>query len=259
MNRSFVSLDDSKIGRRKTTAILWKEKFSGSKGILNMLKKWIKHAIVSAKHCGKDVKASLSANLGISSVFEGHNRIRANSTFNGTMGRCSYMGEKCCLEGKIGRYCSIADEVTMTYGTHPINMVSTSPVFYSKSGIQCGKTYVDRTICEEVIYADNEYRAHVVIGNDVWIGYRATILSGVTIGNGAIIAAGAVVTKDVPDYAIVGGVPAKIIRYRFEESVVKQLLENQWWEKSENELTEIAGLFDNVEHYLQGEKKTKSS
>ena len=208
-----------------------------------IVKKLMKHLIVSFRNRGKDFKAALSSNIGPSSSFEGHNRVGENSTFNGFMGRCSYMGENCCLEGKVGRYCSIASEVQMTYGQHPLEMISTSPVFYSSSQSQCGISYCCETAVQETKYADPENRYHVVIGNDVWIGYRATILSGVTIGNGAVIAAGAMVTKDVPDYAIVGGVPAKLIRYRFSGEKIEKLQKSRWWEMDQQILKENASLF----------------
>lgn len=76
----------------------------------------------------------------------------------------------------------------------------------------------------------------IIIGNDVWIGTNAIILSGVTIGHGAIIAAGAVVTKDVPSYAIVGGNPAKIIKFRFNEAKIKELIEIKWWDWDEDKI-----------------------
>ncbi len=83
----------------------------------------------------------------------------------------------------------------------------------------------------------------VTIGNDVWIGVRVIILGGVKIGNGAVIGAGSVVTRDVPPYAVVAGAPARLIRYRFEEPVIRRLEELQWWNKSEEELRQLLPLF----------------
>ena len=81
-------------------------------------------------------------------------------------------------------------------------------------------------------------KGDIVIGNDVWIGYEAIVLSGVTIGDGAIIGTRSVVTKDVPPYTIVGGIPAKPIRKRFSDEVISKLLELQWWNWSENRIKE---------------------
>ena len=89
------------------------------------------------------------------------------------------------------------------------------------------------------------------IGNDVWIGLNATILDGVTIGDGAIVAAGAVVTKDVPPYAVVGGVPAKIIKYRFTESQIDFLLKFRWWEKDRKWIQQNYKRFQDIESFIE--------
>lgn len=110
---------------------------------------------------------------------------------------------------KIGNFCSIADKVTFMLGLdHPANLISTYPFKnYFFNGISAIS------------------KGDIILDDDVWIGYNVTILSGVHIGQGAIVAAGAVVTKDVPPYAIVGGVPAKVIKYRFSSDVVEQLMQ----------------------------------
>lgn len=83
----------------------------------------------------------------------------------------------------------------------------------------------------------------VKIGNDVWIGYRAIIPVNVTVGDGAVIAAGAVVTKDVPPYAVVGGVPAKVIKYRFSQDVIEKLLDLRYWDRPDEEIKKNINLF----------------
>lgn len=110
---------------------------------------------------------------------------------------------------KIGNFCSIADKVTFMLGLdHPTNLISTYPFKdYFFNGISAIS------------------KGDIILDDDVWIGYNVTILSGVHIGQGAIVAAGAVVTKDVPPYAIMGGVPAKIVKYRFSSEVVEQLMQ----------------------------------
>lgn len=135
----------------------------------------------------------------------------------------SYVGGGSRVQyAKIGKFCSIGPEVRIGLGKHPIHLRSTYPGFYAKDVSFYGVTPE---------YENPEYEYEPIsIGNDVWIGCRAMILDGVKIGDGAIIAAGAVVTKDVPPYAIVGGVPAKIIKFRFEPTHIEELLESKWWD-----------------------------
>lgn len=123
----------------------------------------------------------------------------------------------------IGKFCSIAcgAKFLFTSGNHAMQSLSTYtfPVFFEEWNLDV----------KDITSAwDN--KGDIVIGNDVWIGYEAVIMSGVTIGDGAIIGTRAVVTKDVPPYTIVGGVPAKTIRKRFDEDTIKKLLTLRWWE-----------------------------
>lgn len=127
---------------------------------------------------------------------------------NVKLGDYSYIGGYSHIQNAmIGKYCSIAPEVRIGLGIHPTNLKSTHPAFFSKQSHWIDE--IQPTISDEIV----EYK-HIYIGDDVWIGARSLILDGVKIGSHAVIAAGAVVTKDVPEYAIVGGVPAKIIKYR---------------------------------------------
>ncbi|MBZ6074773.1 CatB-related O-acetyltransferase [Microvirga puerhi] len=121
----------------------------------------------------------------------------------------------------IGRYCSFADKVEILLGgNHRTDWTTTYPF----SAL--------RELWPTAPHTEDYHtsRGDVTIGNDVWLGSGAIILSGITIGHGAVIAAHAVVTKDVPPYAIVGGNPAKVIRYRFDEATIQGLLESAWWE-----------------------------
>lgn len=124
---------------------------------------------------------------------------------------------------KIGKFCSIAcgAKFLFTSGNHSLRSLSTYtfPIFFEEWGLDA------KDICSAW---DN--RGDIVIGSDVWIGYEALILSGVTVGNGAIIGSRAVVTKDVPPYTIVGGVPAKPIRRRFDGAVIERLEKLRWWD-----------------------------
>ncbi|MET3352001.1 UNVERIFIED_ORG: acetyltransferase-like isoleucine patch superfamily enzyme [Arthrobacter sp. UYEF1] len=119
---------------------------------------------------------------------------------------------------QIGRYCSIGRGVALGLGHHNLDGFSTSPFF--ESYFPAGTLKL----------AQAEPKRRIVIGNDCWIGDGAKIVSGVTIGDGAIVAAGAVVTKDVEAYAIVGGIPAKHMRYRFDEEIRRRLMASNWWD-----------------------------
>ncbi|MBR3225711.1 MAG: CatB-related O-acetyltransferase [Atopobiaceae bacterium] len=155
------------------------------------------------------------------------------------------------MEGtEIGRYTCIGPNVTTAIGRHPTSgFISQHPAFYSITS-PIGFTYVESQKFEEVKYAQkyiNSKDYSIVIENDVWIGANVTILDGVTIGNGAVIAAGSIVTKDVDAYSIVGGVPAKHLKYRFEsEDIRRKLQEFEWWNLNEVDLKEIAETFDDI-------------
>jgi acetyltransferase-like isoleucine patch superfamily enzyme len=135
----------------------------------------------------------------------------------------------------IGKFCSIGpNSLVGGLGKHPTNLISTHPIFYSPTW-HSSISFVGKQYYEEF--------AQTLIGSDVWIGANVTILDGIKVGNGAIVAAGAVVTKDVPDYAVVGGVPAKVIKYRFTDPKIKQLLSLKWWDYPHEILSKHHQLF----------------
>ena len=146
---------------------------------------------------------------------------------NTIMDAHSFCGYNCeIINTRIGKYCSIASNVFIGGAEHPIDWIGTSPVFYKgRDSIRLKLSEYERP---------KEKVTH--IGNDVWIGYRACIKAGVSVGDGAIIGMGAIVTKDVPPYAIVAGNPAKVIRYRFSEELIESLLKSQWWNEKEEVL-----------------------
>lgn len=154
--------------------------------------------------------------------------------------------------GKIGRFCSLSSNVKVINGRHAFKapFVSTSPLFFSLSS-PLGFSFVKSQKYDEFTYADTENKYPVVIGNDCWIGYGVSIIEGVTIGDGSVVLANATVTKDVPPYAIVGGVPAKIIGYRYDEETIAKLLEIKWWNKDITWIKEKAEMFSDLENFLK--------
>lgn len=143
----------------------------------------------------------------------------------------------------IGRYCSIAGNIRVGDIEHPTNWLGTSPFQYNADRFGWHESAND--YAPLVDKKDTFRKPPVVIGNDVWIGARVTILRGVTIGDGAIVAGGSVVTKDVEPYAVVGGVPARTIKRRFDDGTVKRLLDLRWWDYSPNDLSGVP--FDDLD------------
>lgn len=165
-----------------------------------------------------------------------------NTTVYGTasIGKYTYINVNSVIYSnvKIGRYCSIARNCEIGVASHPTFFLSSHPFQFDKTIFSRDEKYCQITKIP--------WKGHsaTVIGNDVWIGAKVVINSGVNIGDGVIIAANAVVTKDIPDYAIVGGVPAKIIRYRFDESIIKELKILRWWDLPIEKLSNLT--FDNI-------------
>lgn len=213
--------------------------------------KGVKSLINKIKWRHKDVIFNSGSKIDRKSVFEGRNRIAQNTV----IGRCiigfgSYIGENAVLKDTaIGKYSCIGPNVKIVVGAHPASdLVSIHPAFYSTRG-QAGFSYVNKMKFTEFIYADKKEKKVVLIGNDVWIGYGVIIMSGITIGDGAIIAAGAIVTKDVEPYSIYAGVPAKLVKYRFENEDIKILTAFKWWNQSEEWIKEYAECFENISKF----------
>ncbi|MFT4802600.1 MAG: virginiamycin A acetyltransferase [Flavobacteriaceae bacterium] len=164
--------------------------------------------------------------------FEGNNAVLDASNFNGNVkvGYATTFSTHNIIHGdiEIGKYCQFGPYASINTYNHPMIHMT---------------TYINKRLLNGAM---SKYKTSdkTVIGNDVWIGKNAIILGGIKIGNGVVIAAGSVVTKDVKDYQIVGGVPAKIIKPRFSDTIIKELLGLEWWNKSETQIEEIKHVFD---------------
>ena len=184
--------------------------------------------------------AIISANAEVDKTAYIYRGVKAKGA---VIGAHSYIAANTEIDNaEIGKYCSIADHCRIGMSGHSLQHISTSPIF-----TQTINALQEKWIIKDVF--EHKYsEERVYIGNDVWIGSHVLINGGVKIGNGACIAAGAVVVKDVPPYTIVGGVPAKIIRYRFSEDIIKKMEEIQWWNISDNILQTIIEMFqkDNI-------------
>lgn len=195
--------------------------------MINFVRHVVKYVIIKLFY-SKKVKLNFSTVVPWSNVYEGFNKISAHTTFVGSLGYGSYISHYCEIYAEIGRFCSIAPYVRTNRGIHPITypFATTSPMFFSTKK-QNGGAYANYMVF-------NELCNPTVIGNDVWIGENVFFVGGIKIGDGAVVLAGAVVTKDVPSYAIVGGVPATVIKYRYDEETINFLLKIKWWNNSED-------------------------
>ncbi len=161
---------------------------------------------------------------------------------NSTMDKYSYCGYDCkIINCEIGSFCSIADNVIIGGACHPIEWASTSPVFYK------GKDSIKKKMSEYERPKD----PRTIIGNDVWIGDRVIIKSGVIIGDGAVIGMGSIVTKNVGAYEIWAGVPAKMIRERFQKQLVEEMERLRWWDLSDEIIQDASASIKNPQQFVE--------
>jgi acetyltransferase-like isoleucine patch superfamily enzyme len=167
------------------------------------------------------------------SSFGGYNNIGRRCRINeSSIGKFTYFSADTKVNrAHIGAFCSIGQECIIGgLAKHPIDWLSTHPAFFSSRN-QANYVFSETDQVDEL--------GNVEIGNDVWIGARAIILDNCKIGHGAVIAAGAVVVTDIPPYAVVGGVPARVLKYRFSVEEIEILLSSKWWDLSLDELAKL--------------------
>lgn len=205
---------------------------------------WIARiAVLKARNAGQGLRVGWMASAK-GCTFGRHNTLYDHVVLNNVvLGDLSYVSRGTRMNNaKVGRFSCIGPEVLVGLGRHPTrHFVSSHPAFYSTLG-QAQIVFVAEQKFEEFLPVD--------IGNDVWIGARAVILDGARIGDGAIVAAGAVVSGEVPPYAIVSGVPASVVRYRFDEPTVDAIRKSAWWDLDLDALREHADAFADPVAYL---------
>lgn len=176
-------------------------------------------------------------------VFPEQFKIEENSTIlsgnlMASMGFMSYSWSPLVDYVRVGRYCSIAGGLKFSGVRHPVEAVTTSPIMYDRS-FSLVKSIIHEHHFTMPKFYNRQPKRDVIIENDVWIGSNVWLARGITIGTGSVIAAESVVTKDVPPYAIVGGNPAQLIRYRFSDEIIEGLLNSEWWEIPPSELAKL--------------------
>lgn len=210
------------------------------------LKYTLKNKLLENKYKSKYLKIDYMCQVN-NSTFGFYNRVFENCILNDVvLGDLSFIAKNTKIaRTTIGKYCSIGPDCRIGMANHPSKtFVSSHPAFYS-NGKQFQITFADKDYFHEF---DN-----IEIGNDVWIGSNVIIVGNIKIGNGAIVAAGAVVNKDIPDYSIVGGVPAKHIRYRFKKDEIDFLLKDKWWDKEMTWLQSNYKEFHNIADFIKFE------
>lgn len=190
----------------------------------------------------------LSPHIDMNSSLMGHNKIlRGAEVYKSEIGKYSYINSNSIVSNtNVGNFTSIGSNCTIGASEHPIKFLSTSPLTYSDSKVEVNNNLFGyKSVFEN-------YSKRTLIGNDCWIGNNVVVLQGVQIGDGSIVGAGAVVTKDVAAYSIVAGVPAKPIKNRFSKEELHFLNTNgleKWWDLDEKELRKLHIFFDKQENW----------
>ena len=204
----------------------------------------IKSKILEYKNKDKNLKIGYMSSVNNNCQFGTFNTIYENVSLSEvSLGDFTYVASNTNIsKTTIGKFCAIGPDCKLGLGKHPSNtFVSTHPVFFSTLN-QAQISFAEKNYFDEF--------EKITIGNDVWLGANVIVVDGVNISDGVIVAAGSVVTKDIPPYAIVGGVPAKIIRYRFEKDEIQKLLELKWWDMDVEYLKNNFIRFHDIKGFL---------
>lgn len=203
-----------------------------------LMKLWIFYLNLTCEKCKIKAK-TISKNTIIEKGVVVESGVHLNAKL---VGKYTYINKNCLIDKstlRIGRFCSIAYDVRIGLGKHPIDWVSTHSFVYKAKYGFVGSDFISE--------AEGELKT--IIGNDVWIGANSTILAGVKVGNGAIIGAHSLVTKDVEPYSIVLGVPAKHYKFRFEKNIREKLNKSEWWNWSDDKIKEKISFFKNTNKF----------
>lgn len=212
-----------------------------------MIYNFIFGVIVRIKN--KRIKIGHNVRITRNTTFGGFNNLGDRSIVSGSIGFASYIGNDSLIAGKVGKYCSIGSYVTFLTSTHPTKKwVSTHPCFYEKRKL-VGFSFTNKDLFDEYPKKNGE-KYGIVIGNDVYIGFGVTIVAPVNIGDGAIIGANSVVTKDIAPYDVVCGVPAKSIKKRFTNEQIEKLERIKWWDNNQKWIEKYSHTFSDIDFFL---------
>jgi len=276
MNELRELLDDDLLEWKKIDKELLNfSKFCDKEKVLDLASKLKKEHSVFGLNNPHQLMLELGIDLSANSVKMSANQavleppVRISNTnllHNSTVGAFSYLTDGAIYNTEIGRYCSIAKAVNIGQSNHPMDWLSTNPFQYEQTfRFRHGALfpYAD-SYSEYKVPAENRTNAlnsirkpKTIIGHDVWIGHGVIVTAGVKIGNGAVIGAGSVVTKNVLPYSVVGGVPAKHIKFRFEDNIIKQLNKIEWWNYAPWSLFDVN--FNNIESAINSLKCKKAA
>ena len=211
--------------------------------MFSFFKRTIKYYIFKQKNPSCVILSS--CNLSSASVLGKYVKLFHNVTIvDSDIGDYTYIQQDAVVNNaRVGRFCSIAAGVAIGGGEHPLNYIGTSPIFYDNT---CP---LPAFLISKNIY-NSSYISPTEIGADVWIGRNAIIKSGVKVGVGSVVGAGAVVVDDVEPYSIVVGVPARHVKWRFSKNLRESLIKSDWWAKDVADIAALNEFFDDPEEFL---------